>query len=80
MYLSRGLSNRAGGHVTSRKVVRVDSTSGRYNLSSIIFLYCSKGFEIVMSLNPFVPQQRIAHFWAILQYHCVICVVEFWFS
>ena len=36
--LSRGLSNRAGGRVTSQKVVQVDSTSGGYNLSNIIFL------------------------------------------
>ena len=36
VYLSGGLSNRAGGRVTSRIVVRVDSMSGGYNLSSII--------------------------------------------
>jgi hypothetical protein len=38
VYLSRVLSNRAGGRVTSQKVIRADSTSGGYNLSSIIFL------------------------------------------
>jgi hypothetical protein len=38
VYLSQGLSNRAGARVTSWKVVWVDSTSGGYNLSSIIFL------------------------------------------
>jgi hypothetical protein len=49
VYLSRGLSNaRAGGRVASRKVVRADSTSGRYNLSSVISY--SKGFEILTSL------------------------------
>jgi hypothetical protein len=36
-YLSRGLSNRAGGCVNSWKVIQVDSMSSRY-LSSIIFL------------------------------------------
>jgi hypothetical protein len=49
VYLSWRLSNRAGGCVTSRKVVWVDSTSGGYNLSSITFY--SKGFKIVTSLN-----------------------------
>ena len=34
--------------VTSQKVVQADSTSGRYNLSSVISY--SKGFEIVTSL------------------------------
>jgi hypothetical protein len=38
VYLSRGLSNRAGGWVTSWKVVWKDSTSSGYNLSNIIFL------------------------------------------
>jgi hypothetical protein len=40
----------AGARVTSRKVVWADSTSGGYNLSSIIFLY-SEGFKIITSLN-----------------------------
>jgi hypothetical protein len=42
VYLSWGLSKRAGAHVTSRKVVQAECTRGGYNLSSVISY--SEGF------------------------------------
>jgi hypothetical protein len=48
VHLSWGLSNRAGAHVTSQKVVQAECTRGRYNFSSAISY--NEGSENVMSL------------------------------